>query len=239
MGLTIIKRLVDSIKQIKEGERDEVHFIMYVGDEDFKDVYGLPKRYPVFRKKDVIVSEMKDKDKIQYNIRLKDKDDIFSVSEKSYFIIQMLDGKHTIGDLVREFTEKYGYISPGSVNHFVATLKEKGFLEPELDIAYGKEYEEEEVRISLLEKILSLQYSFSNVDRIVTAAYRKFKWVFSKPVIVLIVLSLGAFFTSFIMGMQIFIWVMFLRKMQITHGLFAFIMVLCSLQWYPMSSPML
>ncbi|MCD6256884.1 PqqD family peptide modification chaperone [Candidatus Aerophobetes bacterium] len=197
MGLTIIKRLVDSIKQIKEGEKDEVHFIMYVGDEDFKDVYGLPKRYPVFRKNDVIVSKIKNRDKIQYNIRLKDKDDIFSVSEKSYFIIQRLDGKHSIGDLVREFTEKYGYISPGSVNHFIDTLKKKGFLEPELDIAYGREYEEEEVKISLLEKILSLQYSFSHVDRIVSSVYKKFKWVFSKPVVALIALSLGAFFYEF------------------------------------------
>ena len=196
MGLTILKRLVDNIERIEEGEKDEVHFIMYIGNEDFKDIYGFRKRYPLFRK-DVTISKIKKGDKIQYNMRLKDKEDIFSISDKSYFIIQMLDGKHEISDLVQKFTERYGHISPGSVNHFVDTLKEKGFLEPELDIAYGKEYKEKEGKISLLEKILSFQYSFPHVDRTVTAVYRKFKWIFSKLIVILIALSLGVFFYEF------------------------------------------
>jgi len=196
IGFTILKRLIDKIEHIKEGEKDEVHFIIYIGNESFKDIYGLPKRYPLFRK-DVIISKIKKEDKIQYNLRLKDKEDIFSISDKSYFIIQMLDGKHGISNLVQKFTERYGHISPGSVNHFVDTLKEKGFLEPELDIAYGKEYEGEEVKISLLEKILSFQYSFPHIDRTVTAVYRKLKWIFSKPIVILIALSLGTFFYEF------------------------------------------
>lgn len=193
LGLTVLKRIVDNIEHIRQADKDEVHFIMYIGDEDFKDVYGLRKRHPMF-KKDAIMSEVKKGDKIQYNLRLKDGADFFSVSEKEYFIIQMLDGKHELSDMVRKFTEKYGTISPKSINRFINTLEKQKLLEPELDFAFGKKYEEEEVKISLLEKILSFEFSLPRVDKFVTAVYRKFKWMLTTPAAIVIALSLGAFF---------------------------------------------
>jgi Zn-dependent protease/anti-sigma regulatory factor (Ser/Thr protein kinase) len=193
IGLTVLERIVDNIKHIRQADKDEVHFIMYIGDEDFKDVYGFRKRHPVFRK-DVIMSEVKKSDKIQYNLRLKGGDDFFSVSEREYFIIQMLDGKHELSDMIRKFTEKYGNISPKSINRFINTLEKQKLLEPELDFAFGKEYQEKEVKISLLEKILSFQYSIPNVDKLVTSVYKKFKWMLTTPAAIIIALSLAAFF---------------------------------------------
>jgi len=193
LGLTVLERIVDNIEHVRQADKDEVHFIMYIGDEDFKDVYGFRKRHPVFRK-DVIMSEVKKGDKIQYNLRLKDGADFFSVSEREYFIIQMLDGKYELSDMVRKFTEKYGNISPKSINRFINTLKKQKLLEPELDFAFGKEYEEEGVKISLLEKILSFQYSVPKVDKMVTSVYKKFKWMLTRLAAIVIALSLGAFF---------------------------------------------
>ena len=191
MGLTVLKRIVDNIERIRQADKDEIHFLMYIGDEDLKDIYGFRKRFPVFRK-DVIMSKVRKGNKTQYNLRLKGGDDFFSVSEKEYFIIQMLDGKHEVADIVRKFTEKYGTISPKSINRFIDNLKMQKLLEPELDMAFGKEYEEEEVKLPLLEKILSFQYSVPNVDRLVTSVYKKFKWMLTTPAAVVIALSLGA-----------------------------------------------
>ncbi len=192
IGLTVLKRVVDSIQHVKQAGRDEVHFVMYIGDEDFKDVYGLRRRYPVFRK-DVIMSEMKKGDKIQYNLRLKGGDEFFSASEKEYFIIKMLDGKHGLSDMARKFTERYGSISPKSINRFINTLEKQKLLEPELDLAFGKEYQERELKISLLEKILSFEFSLPNVDKMITSVYRKFKWMLTTPAAIVIILSLAAF----------------------------------------------
>lgn len=203
IGCTIIKRLVDNCKRIKMGERDEVHFIMYIGSKDFKDIYGFRKRHPIFRK-DVIISEIKKEDTVEYNLRRQDKEDIFSISERAYLIIQLLDGKHEISDIVKEFNKRYGSISPRSVNHFIDTLQEKGFLEPEIDIAFGKEYIEEEPKLSFPEKILSFEYSFPDVDRMVTTVYSKFRWIFSIPVATLIALSLAAFFYEIYKGFSSF-----------------------------------
>ena len=166
---------------------------MYISDEDFKDVYGFRKRHPVF-KKDVVMSEVKKGDQIQYNLRLRDGDAFFSANEKEYFIIKMLDGKHELSDMVREFGEKYGSISPASINRFINSLEKQKLLEPELDFAFGKEYQEEEINISLLEKILSFQYSVPNVDKLVSSVYKKFKWMLTTPAAIVITLSLVAFF---------------------------------------------
>lgn len=191
IGLTVIKRMVDTIKHIKEGDTNEVHFIMYITDEDFRDIHGFHRRYPIFKKDEVIISETKRGDKTGYNLRLKDRDNIFAISEKEYFIMNMLDGQHELTDLVQKFSEKYGPISPRSINRFIDTLEEQKFIEAELDIAFGEEYQEEEVTISLLEKILSLEYSFPHVDKMVTAVYKNFKWLLSKPFAILIILSVG------------------------------------------------
>ncbi len=190
IGLTILKRMVDNIKHIKTGDKNEVHFIMYIGAEDFKDVYGFRRRFPIFNE-DVIISETTVGGKVRYTLRLKDKDEYFSVSEKEYFIIQMLDGKHELPDFVQAFTEKYGPISPRSINRFINTLDQQNFLEPEVDIAFGWEYQEEEPKISLLEKILSFEYSLPNVDKLVTGIYKGFKWALSVPFMILIAISLG------------------------------------------------
>lgn len=193
IGLTVLERVVDNIEHVREADKDEVHFLMYIGDEDFKDVYGLRRRHPVFRK-DVVMSKIKKDDKIQYNLRLKDGDEFFSASEKEYFIIKMLDGKHELRDMARKFTEKYGTISPKSINRFVDTLEKQKLLEPELDLAFGKEYEEKEVKISLLEKILSFEFSVRRVDEMVTSVHKKFKWMLTTPAAIVIILSLAAFF---------------------------------------------
>ena len=179
-------------EQIKEANKHEIHFIMYVGAQDFKDIYGFRKRHRVFRK-DVVMSEVRRDDQIRYNLRAKGRDDFFSASEKEYFIIKMLDGKHGLEDLVRKFSDKYGSISAKSVNRFINTLDKEKFLEPEFDLAFGAEYQEEEARISLLEKILSFEYSVPNVHKIVTFLYGKLKWMFSIPVVLLAVFSLGLF----------------------------------------------
>ena len=193
LGLTVLERVVDSIEHVREADKDEVHFLMYIGDEDFKDVYGLRRRHPVFRK-DVVVSEIKEGGKIQYNLRLKDGDAFFSANEKEYFIIQMLDGKHELKDMAREFRQKYGTISPKSINRFVNTLEKQKLLEPELDLAFGKEYQEEEVRVSLLEKILSFEFHLPRVNKLVTSVYEKFGWMLTAPAAIIIILSLAAFF---------------------------------------------
>ena len=199
IGLTVLKRIIDNIKRIRHADKDEIHFIMYIGDEDFKDVYGFLKRFSVFRK-DVIISQVKRGNKTQYNLRLKRGDEFFSVNEKQYFIIQMLDGKHELADIVRKFTEQYSRISPGSINRFIESLGKQKLLEPELDIAFGKEYEEEEVKISWLEKILAFQYSIPNVDRLVTSVYKKFKWMLTTPAAIVVALSLGIFFSELYHG---------------------------------------
>ena len=193
IGLTVLERIVDRIEHVRQADKDEVHFVMYIGDEEFKDAYGLRKRYPVFRK-DVVMSEIKKDDKIQYNLRPKDGDEFFSANEKEYFIIKMLDGKHELRDMAREYTEKYGTISPKSINRFVNSLEKQKLLEPELDFAFGKEYEEEEVRVSLLEKILSLEFSLPRVDKLVTSVYKRFKWMLTASAAIVIALSLTAFF---------------------------------------------
>jgi anti-sigma regulatory factor (Ser/Thr protein kinase)/Zn-dependent protease len=193
LGLTIIKGIVDRIEHIREGDKDEVHFLMYIADEDFKNVYGFRKRYPVF-KRDAVVSEVKKGDQIQYNLRLKDGDAFFSANEKEYFIIKMLDGRHELRDIVREFRGKYGTISPESINRFIDGLEKQKLLEPELDFAFGKEYQEEELKLSLLEKILSFQYSVPKVDKLVSSVYKKFKWMLTTPAATVIALSIGAFF---------------------------------------------
>ena len=199
IGLTVLKHIIDNIKRIRHADKDEIHFIMYIGDEDFKDVYGFLKRFSVFRK-DVIISQVKRGNKTQYNLRLKRGDEFFSVNEKQYFIIQMLDGKHELADIVRKFTEQYSRISPGSINRFIESLGKQKLLEPELDIAFGKEYEEEEVKISWLEKILAFQYSIPNVDRLVTSVYKKFKWMLTTPAAIVVALSLGIFFSELYHG---------------------------------------
>jgi Zn-dependent protease len=192
LGLTIIKRIVDRIEHIREADKDEVHFLMYISDEDFKNVYGFRKRHSVF-KKDVVMSEVKKGDQIQYNLRLRHGDAFFSANEKEYFIIKMLDGKHGLSDMVREFRGKHGTISPESINRFINSLEKQKLLEPELDFAFGKEYQEEETKISLLEKILSFQYSVPNVDKLVSFVYKKFKWMLTKPAAIVIALSIGVF----------------------------------------------
>lgn len=193
MALTVLEGIVDNIKHIRQADKDEIHFLMYIGDDDFKDVYGLRKRHPVFRK-DVIMSKITKGDKIQYNLRLKGGDDFYSVSEREYFIIKMLDGKHELSDMVRKFTEKYGTISPKSINRFINSLEKQKLLEPELDLAFGKEYEEKEVKISLLEKILSFEFSLPRVDKLVTSVHKKFKWMLTTPAAIVIALSSAAFF---------------------------------------------
>ena len=52
-------------------------------------------------------------------------------------------------------------------------------LEVEQDEVYGEEYLQDDQHITLLEKILSLQYTFPKVDALVTRVYSKFKWMFS------------------------------------------------------------
>ena len=216
LGLTIIKGIVDRIEHIREGDKDEVHFLMYIADEDFKDVYGFRKRHPVF-KRDAVVSEVKKGDQIQYNLRLKDGDVFFSANEKEYFIIKMLDGKHGLSDMVRKFRGKYGTISLESINRFIDSLEKQKLLEPELDFAFGKEYQEEELKLSLLEKILSFQYSVPKVDKLVSSVYEKFKWMLTTPAAIVIALSLTAFF----------------------YQLLSFIIIpSCCLQWYVMNFPM-
>jgi len=39
MALTVLEGIVDNIKHIRQADKDEIHFLMYIGDEDFKDVY--------------------------------------------------------------------------------------------------------------------------------------------------------------------------------------------------------
>ena len=192
IGLTVLKRIAHKIERIEEKDRDEIHFIMYLGDQDFKDIGGFRKRYPVFRK-DVIISEVTKGDKIQHNLRLKDGADFFSANEKEYFVIQMLDGKHELADIVRKFSEKYGPISIKSVDRFINTLEKQKLLEPELDIAFGKEYQEEEVKISLLEKVLSFEYSLPNVDKLVTSLYKRFGWALSTPAAIAVASAAGFF----------------------------------------------
>ena len=199
IGMTVLKRIVDSIKGVKEGEREEIHFILYLGEDVFKDSFGLPKRYPSLRN-NVLVSEVRKQGEIRYNLRLQDGGDFFSVNEKSYFIIQMLDGKHEILNIVRSFSDRFDPISPEAVHHFIDTLQEKGFLEPELDIAFGREYIEKQTALSWLEKILSFEYSLPHVDRIVSFVYGKSRWIFSKGALFLILLSLGACVWEVIQG---------------------------------------
>lgn len=194
LGLTVIKRMVDAIKHIKEGDKNEVHFIMYIGHEDFKDAYGFRRRYPIFNKKDAKMSEIETKEGHKYNLRLEGSDKYFSVTDREYFIIQMLDGKHGIKDIVEAFNKKYGEISPRSVNHFIDTLEEKDFIKPEFDFAFAADYKKEGVKISLLEKILALQYSIPHVDKIVTAVYKRLKWVLSPLPVFIILASIVALY---------------------------------------------
>ena len=41
MGISVVKQMVDEIKRIREAEKDEIHFIKYIGITDLKDIYGL------------------------------------------------------------------------------------------------------------------------------------------------------------------------------------------------------
>lgn len=192
MGMTVIKRMADSIRRITAGGKDEVHVILYIGEHDLKDETGRRKRYPKFRA-DIIRTDVDIDGNRQIRLRLADGDSYFAVTDKEEFVIRLLDGKHELAEIAAAFGERYSAASPRSIERFVNKLGRAHFLEPEVDIAFGLEYEEDPGKVTTLEKILSFQYSVKDADKLAGKVLRKFKWLLSWPAALMIAASLGVY----------------------------------------------
>lgn len=151
----------------------------------------MAEKIPKFRA-DIIITSQKFEGETFYVLKDPLTQKFFRIKEGEYFITQNLDGKTSVEKVLNRFKERFNLtLSPDSLNQFIEKIDRLGFLEKE-----GIEREEERVSIraqkekNTFKKILFLKLKAFDPDAFITKLYSKTKFVFSKPFLIFMGLTI-------------------------------------------------
>lgn len=165
----------------------------------------------VLKKIDFIEVTQVPKDGEQYILKNPRFDTIYKLDEKSLFLWEMMDGKHTVRDLLLAYYNRYGSFGYDRIVNLIMHLRKNLMLTEE----YVNVYEKLSLWIRaksmtykvycVLKKLFTLEWKFKHSDKLFTFLYKKLGILMCNKYIVLSLLlasivGLGEFVSLFING---------------------------------------
>lgn len=145
---------------------------------------NLSKRFRPKRSSDVTVTEqVSASGEHFYILRRKSGDNYFRLSDRSYFLWELMDGDSTVSDLTTASFLKYGSLDINGISNTVGQLQAGGFLElPPVDqqlLTTGERKETAFAKIlHKVQKVLNAHYQIKNIDGVAGKLYKGFGRIF-------------------------------------------------------------
>lgn len=106
--------------------------------------------------------------------------DYFKLSEIGHAVFQLLDGHHTLQDIVFEIAETYQHFIPSEISDLISALRKSGFLE-EATRHHNKPLGWGSLFVSKMKLILNARYTFKQTDAWMKQAYCKGLYLYFHP----------------------------------------------------------
>ncbi len=139
---------------------------------------------------------------VYYILRDDNETDYYRFNEPEAFIWDLLDGKNSVGEIVKKVRERFGELTEEGLELFLKDLEKSKLIEGDV---YVKKYPDKEERLKKAEnkfsKLLSIKFPILHPDKLCDSIYKRTWWLFSKwmtPIyLILIILGLTIFSLNF------------------------------------------
>jgi putative peptide zinc metalloprotease protein len=142
----------------------------------------------------------KDEDEVYYILRDEKTGEYYRFAEPEAFIWNLLDGEHSIDDILNEVCDKFGNLTGEGLESFLAELKGNQLIE-----GFVPSHIPEEKRLTkitnVFSKLLSLKLPLVHPDRFCGSLYKRIGWLFSRwmilPYSILTVMGVALFLINY------------------------------------------
>lgn len=155
---------------------------------------------PVHLKNILIYHPDQEELEISYILKNPETGQYFKLSEIGHTIFQLLDGNHTLSDIVFEIAEQHQHFIPTEISDLIAALRKSGFLESP-DSEKNSEKKGIFYFLNQSKNLLNMRYTFGKTNLWIKNLYCKglhlyFHRSISTAKIIIIFIGLSAFFIS-------------------------------------------